>query len=228
MKHNKYYFWALCMILTLSSCGNIEPTSDASSDMITDESSFVESDIAPESDVSDSSEKESDDPNWRVDYYVDEFGDTDYSSPFLRCNMIYGEFSNTAVNGAFLSVQPLGSAHSITFKLYEYGDHLVSNICSDIEKYKVIFKYDSGERKEYTGFYMSNSGTELNLHKDADKDLQERLKNGETIRIYVENIEYPICNYLFVVDGKGYKEAFEEYEPLWEIAREKFEEKYLK
>ena len=217
MRNFKYFL--ILFAFALSSCGNTEPAHTSSSAVSSDTSelsTLVES-IAPES-----SEEESAGPNWRVDYYVDEFGDYDLSSPYIRPNNIDGEFSNSATQDSPLSVSVMVTADDFAFMLYEYGYNVVENIYSEKQYYNLTFKYESGEKKYCSGYILAHFGDRIFITKDkAREELIEHLVNGESVKIYAQNLDRLIETYLFTLDGKGFKEAWEEYESLQESQNKK-------
>lgn len=217
MKH-RYFLSIMFLVLMLSSCGDTQPKSSSSSETIANsseyaESSSIESSVIESAELTESSNVETVD-NWYVDYFVDEFGDTDLTSPFVRCHVVSGEFSNSATVGSNLSVYAIVTSYTFAFKLFEYGSQPVTNIFSKLDEYEVVFKFESGEKANYTGYVPAKSGDRLFLYNDARDDLQTHLLNGESVKVYIEKVENSICNYLFTIDGKGYKEAFDEYNTL--------------
>lgn len=210
MKHYKYISLIMCSILALTSCGNVQPQTTS----VLETTTTTTVPECEESSMDESSEDEKpDDNNWRIDYFADQFGDYDYNNPYIRSKYIEGEFSNSATSGSLLYVQPIITDY-FAFKLYEYGELPVTNSFKDKEYYSILFKFETGERSNWhSGYFDSYSGDRLILHGEKTNDeLREHLLNGETVKIFLEEIDRPVCQYLFTLNGEGFKEVYQEYE----------------
>lgn len=152
--------------------------------------------------------------NWSIKYYVDQFGDIDYNAPYISSDLLDGTFSNSATTDSPLKAIFLYD-EDVAIKLYEYGDNEVKNSFSSDVKYRVIFKFESGSTSTYLAKMKSGSGDRIILSdfkgSKGEEIVLNHFCNGEIIKVFIEEIDSPICNYLFKVDGNGFKETLEEF-----------------
>ncbi|EGC04029.1 hypothetical protein [Ruminococcus albus] len=150
---------------------------------------------------------------WKIEYYVDKFGDPNPNCPFVFGRIIDGVFSNSAVKNESLTVKILFD-DKLAFALYEYNSIEVNNTYSKQRDYEVTFKYTNGEQYTFDAYMYAKSGDRVILNDWGYKAFIKHMNAGETIKVYIEEKERPICNFLFEIDGTGFKDVYKEYQEL--------------
>lgn len=147
--------------------------------------------------------------DWEIKYFVDKFGDPNPNNPYIGSKNIKGTFSNSATKDDLLYARIIID-DELAVKLYEYGQIEVTNSYSRIREYSVTFKYASNQQFSFVGTMNDLSGDRIFLNDGMDA-LIDHLSKGETVKVYIEEKDRPICNYLFSIDGTGFKEVYDEY-----------------
>lgn len=156
---------------------------------------------------------------WKIDYYVDSFGDAT-SSAFLRGDF-EGIFSNSATTGsdlkACLYYDPAGPFFSI--RLIEYGSYLASLNYYDEDDVYIKFKING---ETLTCHPYSIYGSDLTIKRSWDADifnaLFDALEKGDEISCAIETGKYIFgrydigSNYIFTISGRGFIERYNELE----------------
>lgn len=209
---NNKYFTSIALIsaLALSSCAGADTSS--SSTAVESTSSAPTTSLPASSTADDSSENSAIKDNWYIDYFVDEFGDPVPNMPYVRSHTSIGTFSDSAANDELLSVYMIVTQY-ISFCLYKYGRLRVDNPYSHDVEYNVVVKYESGNKSTYTGV-IYGSGSQVFLDVEGGAEVYEHLRNGEEIKVYMENAERPVCTYLFTIPGEGFADTYDEYQEL--------------
>lgn len=112
MKYLVILFSSLLVVLT--SC-QVKTASD-SQEKVAPDSIAVEADSCYDSTTSATSA-------WKIEYFVDEFGEK--TNDAFLCHYANGEFSNSATTNSRLNVLIIVTKNGIRFDTYEYGNHLM-------------------------------------------------------------------------------------------------------
>ena len=145
--------------------------------------------------------------NWKLEYYVDEFGDYDLNSPYAL-GSFDGTFSNSATTGSKLTVciylDPEYSSWT-QIRLIEYGSSIARFSSSDTITLKT--KDSSGEENSYTLTYYNDD-----LYS-FESSLRDAIENNETLSIYISaesSYSTTIDKYRFKTDNIGLSEILSE------------------
>lgn len=135
---------------------------------------------------------------WRVEFYVDEFGEPTDQRYITNKNYITGVFSNTATENSDLNVKFLiSNAYDISIKLYEYaGNNPVKTYGS--ESYRVLVQDNDHKRYDLRA---TNYSDRLSFDKTASKKVHGALMKGGTLKFRIIEIETPTTEYKFNIDN---------------------------
>lgn len=138
---------------------------------------------------------------WKLDYYVDDFGDPTKDGYITNKNMINGSFSNTATQDSRLNVRFLISDSSrISILLYEYArNNPVKSYSYD--SYTVLVKDAEGNRSK---FRAANTSDRLVLIKADSKKLHQILKAGGKTVFRITEDDSPTTIYEFEIRNAEY------------------------
>ena len=144
--------------------------------------------------------------NWKIDYYVDEFGDKTTDS--FAVGSFTGTFSNSATTGSDLTVlvylDPSYPDYT-QIRLLEYSSHKATFTSSD--KLTLKTKDSSGNTKSYDMMYYSGD-----LYC-TDGELRRAIENNEELSIVIseERKSGSIgSTYKFKIDNLGLAETLKE------------------
>jgi hypothetical protein len=142
---------------------------------------------------------------WRMQNYVDEFG----NDTAIRCvtnkDPIKGTFSNSATQNSPLLVDILiDSKSEVAIRLYEYArNNPVKAIHR--EGYRVAFQDSRGGK--YTCFAF-NSSDRLSLDlKNSSDSLYNAFMQGGNVKFRIVKVDQPSTSYSFEIEPEGYENA---------------------
>lgn len=141
---------------------------------------------------------------WNVEYYVDDFNEkTDQAFVY---SSFEGTFSNSATTNSDLTAFVLVDSVMVSFKLLEYGSHLVKND----ELYKLKYKTDDGTIGELSLFNSYEGALRPSTLVKSDKEdyLQFRalLMSSKSVKFALERTRYN-SHYNFEMVTDGLKDA---------------------
>jgi len=132
---------------------------------------------------------------WKVNYFVDEFGDATQSGYITTNKLIDGIFSNSATTNAKLIVRLIiEENYNIAIKLFEYGgNHPVKSSPSHPDKYVIRMKHNG---EQIAGdFEGINSSDRIKFGRkgwgetDDQRLLLNYLNLGGELSIYIQEIK---------------------------------------
>lgn len=139
---------------------------------------------------------------WDLKAYKDQFGEeTGNKYLVLHGN---GYFSNSATTGSKLSVILFADNTEFSFRLIEYGSHVVK----DDETCTMNIKDSEG--KIYSGWYLYNTESgqmTLYSYRKEFNELKEILNKGGEIVISASMGKYTKSTYRFKMNVTGFEEA---------------------
>lgn len=140
---------------------------------------------------------------WVLDHFVDKFSSATETAYIRNKQPIRGRFSNTATNGANLTVVFIISGpDQIAIQLFEYGGSNPVKVSSP-EGYSVAVKTSDGEELKATALNFSDR---LVLYEDGASPLHNALMAGGRIQFAIQG---NTAQYQFAVDqADGYRNAF--------------------
>jgi len=146
-------------------------------------------------------------PNmWKIQNYVDDFGDPTTNRYLTNKTRIRGTFSNTATQDSRLDAYFLiNDGTDISLKLYEYsGNNPVKAYSAT--KYTVIVKKDDESRLILTAINYSDR---LRFYDDS-RILHNALLKNKALKFLIIETETPTTKYSFTVDATGYTATYKE------------------
>lgn len=151
---------------------------------------------------------------WQTEYFIDEWGDTDYDAPYLVTYTESGLFSNSVTVNSELKVETLVSDDYIGFVLYEYGYSDV--VSSSGERYEITIVDENGEKSVLDGWIGEGSNqvcvfnSEYSDTKDYDL-FKELLNKNNVLKIkMIEQGDYSNDEYSFKLDCTGFEKTYSE------------------
>ena len=154
---------------------------------------------------------------WKVNYYVDDFGDPTDSGYISNLNissvsdMTTGTFSNSATTNAKLYIAFIIEKDTFSFKLLEYGSNAVTGSSGYPTYYKIKVKHNGKLIEGYSKIIEGrNSSERISISNKKDlKKLLELFNSGGTMSFsIVEKTDYSASTYRFKVDVDGFSVAY--------------------
>ena len=149
---------------------------------------------------------------WKINYFVDEFGDPTSEGYITERTSIKGKFSNSATTNSNLRVNFLISEGNISLQLYEYaGNHPVSGKISS-QSYRIQIKHNGkvvkGGRKKNKDFRATNYSDRLKVNY-SDELMNLFSQGGEFKFRIIETGDYANGSYSFKIDDvSGFSNAY--------------------
>ena len=142
---------------------------------------------------------------WRIDYYVDEYGEMTTKKYIINILPVTGTFRNVATNGSPLNVQILvDSSTEISLLLYEYGRSPVKS--SSYRRYWA--KMNDCQGQEHL-FWLALNRDRISFENQSEEVHNILIKGGK-IQCWIHEDGNPINEYLFTINnGDGYSTAYE-------------------
>ena len=155
---------------------------------------------------------------WRVNYYVDEFGDPTSVGYVTNKSSLIGTFSNSATTNSKLKAYFLISEelddfgnkmnNSVSIKLFEYaGKTEVKGTISSI-KYSMLVKHNS--KKVNTSFTLNNFSDRAVIKSDQVNEFIDLLKLGGRFQFILNEVgQYSQSTYKLSIDeASGFDNAW--------------------
>ena len=159
---------------------------------------------------SESEVDDSDDSEWEIDNYVDDWGD-DTEDQYLR-TIVKGTFSNSATTGSDLQADVFFDKDHFWFRLLEYSGDTTPTIYSTGH---ILIMLKIGDSKYDTTLPIAEAGSNNDIYlKDYYKlypILLNALKNEEPeikIKIAILNDYASPQEFNFVISGKGFNKLY--------------------
>lgn len=208
----------LLTLITLFGFSGCMPTESA--DQVSDQSQASEfskvSELSSDKNISDneSIDEYSQISNWKIKYYVDDFGDNtdkkylDYSGD--------GTFSNTATQNSNLSFSLLYDG-DFSLILFEYGSSQVINSSNKDKTFLIEIKSDkvkptNGEYFKIKGNMRSIFGDRIEISTPYDiKTISDIFSQSTEVKIHVVDLSRITTKYNFVVDTSNFEKKINEY-----------------
>lgn len=142
---------------------------------------------------------------WKVNYFVDEFGDQTKEKYITNKNYIVGKFSNTATENSTLYVDFIVKhADNIAIQLYEYGGNNPVKAASTW--YKVLIKDEDGN---ISNAKAVNYSDRLSFNKSGSNIMHKLFMKGEIVKFKIIEEKRPSTNYSFTIKNPDwYKNAY--------------------
>ena len=143
--------------------------------------------------------REPDSDFWKVNYFVDNFGEKTNNSYVTNTRYIEGTFNNSATQNSKLNVRfIIKSSSDIAIKLYEYaGDNPVK--ASYAYSCYINVKGSDNTTLEFQSIY---SGDRLSLNKKESRKVHELLMKGGTTKFFIYEAQTPTTQYNFVIEDR--------------------------
>lgn len=139
---------------------------------------------------------------WKVDSYVDDFGDYTDTRHIKNTEWILGSFSNSATRNSQLKVKFLVGNGYFDIMLYEYGSSLVTGSSNYPTKYTIKVKDQGGEVYQTSG---KNYGDRISITAIGVPKLFELLSKGGELKFNITETDSPTTSYNFVIgDSAGF------------------------
>ena len=149
--------------------------------------------------------------NWVLDEYKDEFGRNTGEKIVHNEKLIYGTFSNSAVQNAELGVFIVGDKVDIYLILYEYGRAIVTNPLSQQNYYYDVAILDADNNK-YT-FNGAIGPGDFRLYFDQNDTILKAIKSG-AISFSITKSGSQINRYNFSIgDTKEFANLYSKVKP---------------
>jgi hypothetical protein len=133
---------------------------------------------------------------WKLGYYVDEFGDKTEES-YMRMRAL-GTFSNSATQKSKCVYDFVDSGESMELHVREYGSSMATDTKSTFETVKI--KTPSGEVKLIKNVFFSKSGILL-FHKDTYAQIKSILmEEGRYVIVFNRSGKYSNSSYKIVIE----------------------------
>lgn len=131
---------------------------------------------------------------WRVQYFIDEFGEETDEGYLL--NVCEGAFSNSATTNSFLYVKIIVTPEDVRFDMYEYGDFFMKGEGS--LEYRVKLPDDTEMRFKT---YNYDNGVNAVVKQDVAK-VRELFEKYPRLRFAARTLSsYSTSTYRFVYEG---------------------------
>ncbi|MCY4380623.1 MAG: hypothetical protein OXC40_03520 [Proteobacteria bacterium] len=156
-------------------------------------------------------EKTSNKPDWKINFYIDKFGDPTDKSYMSYQDLITGYFSNSATEKSRLYVRfSVNSKNDITIFLHEYS---VNNLVKESRKvkYLVDIKTDQGE-KNLIGY---NYHDRISLDSPSSHILHQNFMRNIPIKFYITKDSYydRLTHYSFTFKGsRHYPKVYRDFQ----------------
>lgn len=146
--------------------------------------------------------------NWKVSYYVDDFGDKTDQKYIKYVGS--GTFSNSATTNSLLTFSILADTRSgISIQLYEYGNSIVKNSYSHEKRYTVNIKNPNGNKETLDG-YINSNGNRIFMYTESLL-LEFKLASEDgTIKFHIVENDRPTTYYDFEVNVSDFSAAYAE------------------
>lgn len=144
---------------------------------------------------------------WRINYYVDEFGEATKEGYITNTSLIKGKFSNTATEDAKLDVRFLiSNSRDISIKLFEYAKkNPVKSISTN--SYRVLIQDKDGNRLKLRAINYSDR---LSFDKSDSNKVHKTLMKGGNIKFKIIESRYENTIYDFsILNADWYENAYE-------------------
>ncbi len=147
---------------------------------------------------------------WKIDYYVDEFGDPT-NSGFISNEIINGTFSNSATTNSKLRVLFLIDEDDVAIMLYEYGNRKVKSTSS--KNYHIYLKHRGEKVKKYIDAGNSSDRLTITYRKEKN-NFKNILKDGGDISVVIyEKGQYASSSYKFKFNADGFSNVYNKLFP---------------
>ena len=147
---------------------------------------------------------------WKINYFVDDFGDPTKDGYIAHDYYIKGTFSNSATTNSDLNVfVMISGAGRIGIQLYEYAGKNAVKAYSN-ETYKIAVKDSNGVKHSLSGL-MLEGGNRIYVDLKSGKKQSKMhgiLSNEGDITVVITDNEYGLNNYKFKFNADGYNKAF--------------------
>lgn len=140
---------------------------------------------------------------WKVNFYVDDFGEPTKEGYIRNTSLISGFFSNTATQNSDLNVKFLISNSSdVDMMLYEYARQNPIKSSSS-ESYRVLIQDKDGERLKLRA---TSYGDRLSFSKTDSRKVHNILMKGGEIKFRIIENDRPTTNYKFTISKADWYE----------------------
>ncbi len=143
---------------------------------------------------------------WRVNFYVDDFGEPTKKGYITNTSDIRGLFSNTATQDSKLNVRLLISkSNDISIKLFEYaGNNPVKGYSSN--KYRVVMQDKNGKRYKLNA---TNYSDRLSFGPSHSTLIHKALLKGGDVKFRINETRTPTTQYSFSTgNSEWYNNAY--------------------
>jgi hypothetical protein len=146
---------------------------------------------------------------WKIQYFVDDFGEPTKEGYITTENPIYGTFSNSATQNSDLRVHfIIAGEKSVAIKLFEYNSN--NPVKGYKDSYRVLVQDSNGERhtlsaSNWDSDRLSFSSYAYKDKSDAEKMFDILLKGGE-IKFKIVDSDRSTTEYNFIVSNADWFE----------------------
>jgi hypothetical protein len=138
---------------------------------------------------------------WKVNYYVDEFGEPTKEGYVTNKLLLEGKFSNTATQNSDLNIRFLISdSKDISIKLFEYARPNPVKTSSS-ESYRVLIQDKDGERLKLRGVNYSDR---ISFDKSQSLKIHNALLKGGEIKFKMYESDNSSTEYDFVINNSDW------------------------
>ena len=144
---------------------------------------------------------------WKMDFYVDEFGQYTNEAYIRNKNYFVGKFSNSATTNSKLYVTLLIDTNYVAIQLLEYGSYVVK--ASSTTYYNITYLDKTGRKYNSTGTMYKN-GDRILLD---DRKLLQLLEENDSVDVYIkENSEYGVnSTYLVTIYRENFNTVYKDF-----------------
>jgi hypothetical protein len=140
---------------------------------------------------------------WRVQYYVDAFGEPTKEGYITNRGYLKGAFSNTATQNSELNVNFLiTNSSDVDIKLYEYARNNPVKAYR-AEDYTVLIQDKDGKRNTLKA---TNNSDRLSFGRDDSRTVHNALMKGGNIKFFITENDTPTTKYQFEISNADWYE----------------------
>lgn len=145
--------------------------------------------------------------NYKINYFVDEFGDITTEGYITQKNLEFGSFSNSATTNSDIIWYLILTKEDIAFVIYEYGSYRVTGSSSFPTDYTLSMKTSDGKVQTFS---CSNFSDRIYVnYKDHDRFMSTIFKD-KIVKITLKEVsKYSSSSYNFgTVSFEGVEELY--------------------
>lgn len=144
---------------------------------------------------------------WELHYYTDSFRQpTSEAFVMVLCD---GVFSNSATSNSTLSASVVLDKETMSFVLFEYGNHKVKNPSSKNSIfYRITMRWENGDDIAMMGV-MGANGDRIYVDEKSRDVIVKALSGSGNVSFYIAQDDRKTTNYLFSVETANFVDIYQ-------------------